>query len=110
MPKTSISPAQIKLPLAAVNQAVVLQHLPTEMLPKLFKLFSNALWLLQTTVTSEQGELCSTSYFLPNLYNLLCARTILITDPPVILFPRTLHSDKAAKQQLMAEPLDILDG
>lgn len=28
----------------------------------------------------------------------------------MILFPRTLHSDKAAKQELMVEPLDILDG
>lgn len=60
----------------------------------------------QSDLNKDISDLQATPYSNLSLY----ARTILITDPPGLLFPRTLHSDKAAKQDLMVEPLDILDG
>lgn len=60
----------------------------------------------QSHLNKDKFALQATSY--PNLS--LCARTILITDPTVIPPPRTLHSDKAAKQELRVKPPDILVG
>ena len=99
-------PVLIKLLLAPIKQAAVLEHLPTKILPKELKLFQQYFLAARDFDHNWGSTAMVFNSFLPPLFS-LCARKILM-DSPVLFLPGALHSDKVAKI-LMVEQWDLLN-